>query len=619
MSTPAPSVRSYSGVNARRSSRLERTVPLVILGTDRLGQLVREETSAVSLNLHGCRYPSRHEYAIASWITVQVKGPEGWVQAPVVRARVCSVFSPQTRRELCQVGVEFETPGNVWGLDAPPEDWQRLLGVVSATTPSAAAPAREPAEISSPLPQARPASLEWRSEVTMFPSPTSDSGISDWESHTAPGKAAQVVTTSDELLTALQGELQQAADKAIENAITTHLDEAVGKALERIEEAWRSNARQAEQSSVARIAELQSHAEELAQRLELLMGNARSNFSEMQKFVEHATRELEPQLRARLNESFDRASKELNHVAAQVAAQQFGNFTQGTQAALQEALLRLDARVEAVRPLIEDARNVPSAAHLETLLHSTKEETLGQVEARLQEMRGHWEEQQELQRNRLEEIVQKLEKQAGSPVPDAGKLAERAVREVEPQVRAILEESVGRAAQDFENAAARVADRQLVRLMDEKQRVAREASLEIAAGAAEARAHLQKAANDTLDELQRHAGVQIDQVTSEATQRITSSLASLDAENRAACEARRRALEGEVARAAEQSMQEFRTGIKAFLYSCLVAAVNAVDEHAQTTLDGLGKNAVILPHELMPSSEPSKKGEKGSSSDGNSH
>jgi hypothetical protein len=73
-----------------------------------------------------------------------------------------------------------------------------------------------------------------------------------------------------------------------------------------------------------------------------------------------------------------------------------------------------------------------------------------------------------------------------------------------------------------------------------------------------------------------------------------SSLASLDAENRAACEARRRSIETDVAQATEQSTEQFRTGIKAFLYSCLVAAVGAVDQHAQTTLDGLKDHGKAL-------------------------
>jgi len=45
-----------------------------------------------------------------------------------------------------------------------------------------------------------------------------------------------------------------------------------------------------------------------------------------------------------------------------------------------------------------------------------------------------------------------------------------------------------------------------------------------------------------------------------------------------------------VARAAERSTDQFRKGMKAFLYSCLVAAVSAVDEHSKSTLDGLVKD-----------------------------
>ena len=120
--------------------------------------------------------------------------------------------------------------------------------------------------------------------------------------------------------------------------------------------------------------------------------------------------------------------------------------------------------------------------------------------------------------------------------------------------------------------------------------MAREAALELEARASEARALLEKAANGTLDEFRRRLESQIDFITAEATERVTSALSSLDAESRAAIEARRRTVESEVARAAEQSATEFRSGIKAFLYSCLVAAVSAVDQHAQNTLAGLEKD-----------------------------
>src|SRR5260370_17676708 len=62
----------FMGPEGRRSTRIERPVPLLITGHDGLGQEFLERTSAVSLNLHGCRYPSRQDNHVGSWITLQV-------------------------------------------------------------------------------------------------------------------------------------------------------------------------------------------------------------------------------------------------------------------------------------------------------------------------------------------------------------------------------------------------------------------------------------------------------------------------------------------------------------------------------------------------------------------
>jgi hypothetical protein len=205
-------------------------------------------------------------------------------------------------------------------------------------------------------------------------------------------------------------------------------------------------------------------------------------------------------------------------------------------------------------------------------------------------LRGHWEDQQEGYRLRAEEIIERLEKlgaETQRELAEAEKLVEKLSREPEPQTLPVLEQSIGRAAEEFEAAATRVSDRQLVRLIEDKQMVTREASAQLEACAAEARAAIQNAANGALEELRRQAEVQVDLAISEAMQRVSSSLALHEAESRVAVEARRRALESEITRATDQATEQFRSGIKAFLYSSLVAAVGAVDEHAQTTLAGL--------------------------------
>jgi len=62
------------GEDARRSTRIERSVPLIVFGQNRLGEPFVERTVSTSLNLHGCRYPSRHDYGVGSWVTLQAVG-----------------------------------------------------------------------------------------------------------------------------------------------------------------------------------------------------------------------------------------------------------------------------------------------------------------------------------------------------------------------------------------------------------------------------------------------------------------------------------------------------------------------------------------------------------------
>jgi hypothetical protein len=683
-----PPSRSPQNADLRRSSRIEQPVPLLILGTNHRGETFQERTSAVAVNLHGCRYPSRHDYALEGWVSLQVTGTDG-ANSPVVRARVRSVLSPQTPRELCQVGVELETPGNVWGIPVPPEDWQRLLGTSNSGVRAAAAvaPAPDPATPPSSFLGKQSAPPERKAEVAPGREP-------------APIKAERVVITAEQLLQALQGKIQLAADKAVQTSLSTQLDRAVKAALAKIGDGWRVSLRQTEESSAARLAEVQnlwekelivyrSRAEEISRRLEALAGDSQQTLAETRKFVECFTNETAPQLHARLNDSFGRASSEFESKAAQVSGHHLAQLAESMQLAAREARSQLNESIAEVRSLLTSAGGGASQESVESLIHSFREQIHNHLEERVGELYAGFEQQHDLARHRAEEIDRQLESLAaetrqtrsqheqalfevrsllananpGVPeerldsllsslreqilshlewrlgevsghheqllgqarnradelaqqverlstethdhLAEARSFADRASRELRAQDLSAVEQSVGHATKEFENVAARVSDRQLVRLMEQKQAMSQEVSLEFEARASEARALLQKAANSTLEEFRRRVEVHIDLILAEAKERVTSSLASLDAESRAAVEARHRALEADVVRAAEQSTVEFRSSIKAFLYSCLVAAVSAVDQHAQTTLAGLSTDPGGLPRTLDATSDSS--------------
>ncbi|MGC1911413.1 MAG: hypothetical protein WA660_06225 [Candidatus Acidiferrales bacterium] len=103
-------------------------MPLIVHGTDLLGQPFDEPTSTVNYNLHGCRYTSKHHLPRNSWVTIELpKSPD----RPSVRARVAWVQRPHSIRDYFQIAVELESPRNVWGVDAPPEDWTSAAAAFS--------------------------------------------------------------------------------------------------------------------------------------------------------------------------------------------------------------------------------------------------------------------------------------------------------------------------------------------------------------------------------------------------------------------------------------------------------------------------------------------------------
>src|SRR5712664_3513206 len=138
--------RDSGGEDARRSTRIERSVPLIVFGQNRMVEPFVERTVSTSLNLHGCRNPSGHDYGVGWWGTLQVVGLNVEPKPPAVRARVRSVHTSQSLLELQQVGVELESPGNVWGIVTPPQDWMTAGGAntTMAQFATAVAPALDP-------------------------------------------------------------------------------------------------------------------------------------------------------------------------------------------------------------------------------------------------------------------------------------------------------------------------------------------------------------------------------------------------------------------------------------------------------------------------------------------
>jgi hypothetical protein len=164
----------------RRSTRIMQAVPLAVTGVDALGRPFTERTSTLIINCHGCRYQSKHYVLKNMWVTLEVPHPESGQAPRTVRGRVAWIQRPRTVRQLFQVALELETPGNTWGIAFPPPDWFAPSESVRVTStyqgaPDASAKSSETSEIHLPLTEVEPANAPApvQDNLRVFPAPAS--------------------------------------------------------------------------------------------------------------------------------------------------------------------------------------------------------------------------------------------------------------------------------------------------------------------------------------------------------------------------------------------------------------------------------------------------------------
>jgi hypothetical protein len=173
-----PVARQNEDLRKRRSTRIMQAVPLAVSGVDALGRPFTERTSTLIVNCHGCRYQSKHYVLKNMWVTLEVPHPEAGQPQRTVRGRVAWIQRPRTVRQLFQVALELETPGNTWGIAFPPPDWfaPATVPAVSQVTEAAhlgTAEGSKTAEIHLPLTEPESTVGSLQDNLRMFPAPAS--------------------------------------------------------------------------------------------------------------------------------------------------------------------------------------------------------------------------------------------------------------------------------------------------------------------------------------------------------------------------------------------------------------------------------------------------------------
>ncbi len=358
--------------HARRSTRISESVRLSVSGQSKVGSSFSELTLTLAVNCHGCVYPSRYEHQTGSWVTLEFPKQQGGPKTYPVRAQVKFVRAPQSSKEPYQVGVELETPANVWRIESTPKDWLRFqvlvngtAGTVRATTPRAGLQILD----STPM-----------STGTAEPTPQASTTPPD------PGRPDRVAFSPDQMLLALEKNLQQAAEKAVASAVTAQLNSAVNQAVTVIDKFSQTSLHQVEEYCERRqeklitsardelLRRLQAdltHAEErlqnqlevsLTQVQETTQGVAKSAASEIHlvlaesvDFLKVTARELQDQFSTWLRETTDRAGAELSAETVRFTDRQLALLAKQAQVTIEEGSTLLETRSAEARSQLETA------------------------------------------------------------------------------------------------------------------------------------------------------------------------------------------------------------------------------------------------------------------------
>jgi DNA repair exonuclease SbcCD ATPase subunit len=349
------------GTQKRRSTRIVQAVPITVTGVDALGQPFKERTTTVMVNCHGCKYQSKHYVPKNSMVTLDIPRPEPSMPPHSVQGRVVWVQRPRTVRELFQIGLEFDVPGNTWGIAFPPEDWlaisneEEVLRLTNAVAvpgaaesksaiqtdpvpdgPSTAVPAAKaeaptaeaatppiPPVIPPPTAPAAPAaaipSAESKIHVVPAPVPSEDTQLA-----VAKNMAKMVADAKEQL----EKTLKRGAESAITEEMTVVRQQLDAQLHDAVEKAIKTSMDRVSESAAKKV------VQQAADRTAAIVEEAR-------KANQESVGQLDAKVRKAVQEAVSQAANDGAQQAAQQASAQ--NLKQAVEEAVDHALTAREA------------------------------------------------------------------------------------------------------------------------------------------------------------------------------------------------------------------------------------------------------------------------------------
>jgi hypothetical protein len=430
-----------SNTQRRRSERVSKPVPLIVRGIDLLGQPFEERTSTLALNLHGCRYSSKHHLPKNTWVTLEM--PQ-MGQRRNVRARVAWIQRPHSVREFFQIAVELENAANIWGIETAPADWN-LHEAPPAT--EEVAPQQSPRSVSESDESAPPTTTTETFTERARPDMTNpffESAATAPFSKESANESESATPMESPLLREWKAEIERQATHAAESASARAADAASARAMEQIRQTMEGLEQAQRAASGTFSSELAAKQEEILNGLKLQFEQGVAQARELAQDLDRRAQDLraESEAAAESASRLAQARFELDAAEASRSQQESAEATRRAEGLSETAVSEWQQRLATEMKLAQAQWN----ELLQTSLDGSIERLVEELSGRAQEVLGGAEQKMQ---ERFAELRQPLSQMYTE------------ARDTLSGVRAALEHEVGRARSslsEIEHAAGRMKE-----------------------------------------------------------------------------------------------------------------------------------------------------------------
>jgi len=383
------------GLQKRRSTRIVQAVPISVTGVDALGQPFKERTTTVMVNCHGAKYQSKHYVPKNSTVTLEIPRPEPDIPPRKVQGRVIWVQRPRTVRELFQIALEFDTPGNVWGIAFPPEDWfpcpEDQGSVIPAPSQSGGAIEIDVTAIPHTPSAAAPPPPVPEQHAEAAPEATAEGKIHVVPSAPAPAAAsaeAQAVVARQ--MAKMVADAKETLDKSLRREAQTAINDEMTVVRQQLDAQLHDAVERAIKSSMERVTESETRK---------VVQQAANRTNELVEEARRTTEASIGQLDAKVRQAVEQAVSGAAERAAKEAAEQTAALN--LQQAVEATIDRIISEREAASPSL-GILSSPEAAQqhldqwkksLEETAQGVRDRTLEQATQAADEAGQRWQEQ----------------------------------------------------------------------------------------------------------------------------------------------------------------------------------------------------------------------------------